>query len=408
MAVNPRRPGFRLPWSAEGETPSTASERAPEEASAEVPAANGTGDAAKAAGSNGSSPELTDAASASPEPASADVAPSAPAPESEANPFLQNLVDAMRGVAETSRESSLSELRDRVEQRVAGLRQAAAEAAEELRRRAELDLEGIGDWERDELERIRGEAERKRDERRAQLEKQLADHQAAADRNVTATQQRLADHERELDAFFAQLGEIEDPAAFVAAAKRMPRAPELEAPSVAAPPPDTSTTSPWGPAVDPRLAAMGIARREPAAAEAPADDDAETAEPAEAADPPKDSQLAERLAELDARIGTGEDDADGQAATASPAHASATDTSTPIVVKGLNSFGAITSFKQALERVDGIRGVTLSLGPTGEFVYRASHAPEFDLSGAIRSVEGESADVEMSEGMLKVTVGRPR
>ena len=36
-----------------------------------------------------------------------------------------------------------------------------------------------------------------------------------------------------------------------------------------------------------------------------------------------------------------------------------------MIVKGLGSFGAITSFKQSLERVEGVRGVTLSLGPTG-------------------------------------------
>jgi hypothetical protein len=82
--------------------------------------------------------------------------------------------------------------------------------------------------------------------------------------------------------------------------------------------------------------------------------------------------------------------------------------STAIVVKGLGSFGAITSFKQALERVEGIRGVTLSLGPTGEFVYRASHAAEFDLVGAIRTIEGPSATIDEADGSLQVTVNRGR
>jgi hypothetical protein len=77
-------------------------------------------------------------------------------------------------------------------------------------------------------------------------------------------------------------------------------------------------------------------------------------------------------------------------------------------VKGLGSFGAITSFKQALERVDGVRGVTLSLGPTGDFVYRASHAGDFDLATAIRSVEGPNAEIEEVDGQLRVTIERPR
>jgi len=88
--------------------------------------------------------------------------------------------------------------------------------------------------------------------------------------------------------------------------------------------------------------------------------------------------------------------------------AAAGETSTPIVVKGLGSFGAITSFKQALERVDGVRGVTLSLGPTGEFVYRASHGAEFDIIGAIRTIEGQGAGIEESEGSVLVTIERQR
>ena len=51
------------------------------------------------------------------------------------------------------------------------------------------------------------------------------------------------------------------------------------------------------------------------------------------------------------------------------------DQATSIQVHGLGSFGAITSFKQSLEKVDGIRSVTLGLGPSGEFVYTATHAP---------------------------------
>jgi hypothetical protein len=82
--------------------------------------------------------------------------------------------------------------------------------------------------------------------------------------------------------------------------------------------------------------------------------------------------------------------------------------STPIMVKGLGSFGAITSFKQALERVDGIHGVTLSLGPGGEFVYRASHASGFDLIEAIRAIEGQGASIDETDGSLLVTINRGR
>ncbi|HEX6474512.1 MAG TPA: hypothetical protein VF114_05435, partial [Candidatus Limnocylindria bacterium] len=93
---------------------------------------------------------------------------------------------------------------------------------------------------------------------------------------------------------------------------------------------------------------------------------------------------------------------------AAPAPSNGGETSTAVIVKGLGSFGAITSFKQALERVEGIRGVTLSLGPTGEFVYRASHAADFDMVAAVQSVEGPSATVEDTDGTLVVTLSRQR
>jgi hypothetical protein len=312
-------------------------------------------------------------------------------------PFLRDLVGAMRGVAESSRDANLGGLRQAVDQKLEELGAAAAQRADELRRRSELDLNGVGDWERSELERVRAEAEQRREARRAQLEKELTEHQASADREVAATRARLADYERELEAFFARLSEIDDPAAFVAAAKRMPAAPDLARPGSPASPSGTSAS----------------AEADSAAT------DAETEVPA-----PSEETLSERLAQLDQRLAAVAPTAEPTtAAVTEPAAAATTATvappapatngtvaeaSTAIVVKGLGSFGAITSFKQALERVDGISGVTLSLGPTGDFVYRASHTPEFDIGGAIRSIEGPAAAIEQVDGQLRVTIERPR
>lgn len=332
--------------------------------------------------------------------------------------FLRSLITAMRSVAESSRDSSLTELRAAVEARVEEIRASAATQADELRRLADRDIDAVGEWERAEIERIRAEAEHKREARRMQLDQQLAEHEAASQRHMEETRRRLADHERELAEFFARLETITDPAAFVAAAKQMPRAPELSSPAAGAATPVTASPS--------------------ESAEQPAEASAVEAATTTTTDEPAwpeptggvDTRLAERLAELDALSGAvgGEpaeataEKADAEAATAEPVTAEAAtgaaqngsghngggEASTAIVVKGLSSFGAITSFKQALERIDGIRGVTLSLGPTGEFVYRASHAAEFDVAGAIRSIEGPSATIDESEGSLLVTVNRGR
>jgi hypothetical protein len=93
-------------------------------------------------------------------------------------------------------------------------------------------------------------------------------------------------------------------------------------------------------------------------------------------------------------------------ATVVPAHTheSVAEATTQVLVTGLTSFGAITSFKQSLERVDGVSRVSLGLGTSGEFIFTAVHRDPFDLEAAIRSFE-ESAQFVSSNGQLRVTVG---
>ncbi len=422
MGQNPRRPGFRLRWgeadrSDDGESAATEAAVEQDAAAAETPDADATEEQA---------PEAAEAAGA-PDAATEAVASEAATPaagkteEQDETPFLRDLVGAMRGVAESSRDSSLEGVRQAVDQRVAELTTTAAERTEELRRSADLDVNGIGEWERTEIERVRREAEQRREARRALLEQQLADHQGATDREVEATRSRLADHERELDAFFAQLSEITDPGVFVATAKRMPAPPDLSKLATAEKPSAAAATT------------------TPTAEEKSATGEEKSATNGSGAAAPSDESLAARLAQLNQRLAPGpQSDTTTTAAsdqTASPetteaapapaaaptapavaappapvagGAATAVETSTAIVVKGLGSFGAITSFKQALERVDGVRGVTLSLGPTGDFVYRASHAAEFDILGAIRSIEGPNTGIEQTDGSLVVTIARPR
>ncbi len=144
--------------------------------------------------------------------------------------------------------------------------------------------------------------------------------------------------------------------------------------------------------------ALGISR-DPAAAGEPAPPARETG--------PDAGGLAARLAQLDARISGPSTPESSPTTVAAPA--SAGEVATAIMVAGLGSFGAITSFKQALERVEGVHGISLSLGPTGEFVYRATHAPDFDLAAAIEQIERGTAKVDrQADGSLRVTVQRAR
>lgn len=161
-----------------------------------------------------------------------------------------------------------------------------------------------------------------------------------------------------------------------------------------------------------RMDALGIP-------EAPAGETTATAETPEAGaeEPARDAMgLAERLAQLDARIGEAAPSEVPEAPEASEAPVATAaapglggEVATAIMVSGLGSFGAITSFKQALERVEGVHGISLSLGPTGEFVYRATHDADFDLVTAIGTIENGTAQVErQADGSLRVAVQRGR
>jgi hypothetical protein len=442
MTANPRRPAFRLPWTDDGPaepveaaTPTT---DPPEEAAA---APSDEAAPAPVSPQNGATPPADEPSDESTEDAE----------EPPSDEFLHNLVAAMRGVAEESRDANLAELRRTVDVRIEQLRAAAAERVEELRRGSELDIAATGDWEKAEMDRVKAEAERRVAAQRAELERQLADHRASSEREIEATRRRLADYEVELTAFFTQLSEIRDPAAFVAAAKRMPRGPELLPTPPAAPAPSaTAPASEGAPeaAGDVSMSDLAAQRASLVPTAEPVGDtpsstgaDASAGAEGEAAAAQPEvtnARLAERLAELDQRVaheGSNGESAEPMPAasttaavpstaatpaadtgdTAAPTAPSAPsgeetdgDQSTPIMVKGLGSFGAITSFKQALERADGIRGVTLSLGPGGEFVYRASHAPGFDLVAAIRAIEGQGADIDETDGSLMVTINRGR
>ena len=383
MTSSPRRPGFRLPWSGT-EGPGEAAAQSTTAEATEVADANeappSTADEKQPAGSASTAPlpvtgdaaakESTPAEGAT-QPSPAAVKKDAAAPVAESpSPFLRSLVEAMRGVAEETRATSLAELKAKVEQRIEHLQASGTELAEDLRRRSELDVKGIGDWERGEVERIRGEAARKVEARRQQLEQQLVERQQTTEREIEATRARLAEHERELSAFVAQLTEINDPSAFVAAAQRMPKAPSLETALPAAAEPAQSSASQVE-TLSTRLALLGV----------------------------------EREADVEAAPANGTV-SNGQAVNA---HEEPGEKTTAIVVAGLGSFGAITSFKQSLEKSVGVRSVALSLGPSGEFVYRATHAIDFDIEAAIKEVETNAASIEhLPDGTLRVTVVRAR
>jgi hypothetical protein len=433
MTANQRRPGFRLPWSsemdAEGgevapggeEEPMTTTPTGDEPvASAEAqgtaadepvaathePAAEMEAPAVAGEQSAGVEPQaVAEPAAAAESAAAVDGVIAAGAAGAAAgqtgDEFLRDLVAAMRRVADEARDTGVTDLRTKADEQIRRLDGDAEKRRNELRERAEQDVAEVGEWEKAEAERIKSEAEQRVVARRTQLDQQLAADTTRTEAETKAVRDRVAEYERELEAYHSQLIEINDPAAFAAAAKRMPKAPGLDGgPAVA----------PASPAASPEPAPEA-----PTPAPAAADDQAPV-EPVTAASngvpeatpevhPAEEEVLATRLAELDASL----PQEGAAAATATPTQTATEPATTEVVVKGLGSFGAITGFRQALAGVEGIDAVALSLGQTGEFVFRASHAAGFDVRTAIAQLEGDGAKIEdRPEGGLRVTLERAR
>ena len=426
MTANQRRPGFRLPWSSEmdaegGEVASGGED----ESMTTTPTSDGhVADAAV----DEPTPETQPTPETPAEPAAEMEAPAvAPATDRDAettpdavpaaaaaaaappaDDFMRDLVAAMRNVADEARDTGVSDLRTRAEEQVRQFEADAERRRNDLRERAEQDVAEVGEWERSEQERITREAEQRVVARRSRLDQQLAADTTRTEAETKAIRDRVAEYERELDGYHAQLIEINDPAAFAAAAKRMPAPPSLDGTPAAAPAASTTPDEPGAP----------VAAPEATPAVTAAADDAVPVEPVAAASngvpetepdvhPAEEEVLAARLAELDATLPpTPADPEPAAAAAPAPSGEPAT---TEVVVKGLGSFGAITGFRQALSGVDGIDSVALSLGQTGEFVFRATHAAGFDVRTAISQLEGDGAKIEdRHEGGLRVTLERAR
>ena len=340
-------------------------------------------------------------------------------------PFLQSLVDAMRKIAEQTRDDALGKLRASVAERAASIQAETEKRAAELHHVADADLAGVSDWEQGEIQRIRDEAAAKVSARNTTLEAQLAANTAAGEGAMTAVEARVDAYEAEMTSFFAQLNDIHDPAALASALKRIPQPPSLTD-AVAAPAGDTAPSPAAAVAAGPEAAAVpdvsGEPAREPAAE--PASESAAlttatapvmhgqgalAAEAASAAAAAETTAAPTAATAATVAVATAEPEAE-PAVVEEPVAAEAPDTeaveeaTTQVVVTGLTSFGAITSFKQSLEHVAGIHRVSLGLGSSGEFIFTAVHRAGFDLAGAIRTFE-ESAQFAASDGHLRVTVG---
>ncbi|MGZ6259066.1 MAG: hypothetical protein ACXWQ6_11410, partial [Candidatus Limnocylindrales bacterium] len=372
--------------------------------------------------------------------------------------FVTELVRAMRAELEKHRDSTLDEFRVEAKNHVEGVHKRSAEEVTELRQIADEDIAGVREWSKAEIARIRAETEERIETRKAELESHLEEHAALIEREIEKVQARVTAYEAEIDAFFASLAQIEDPAAFASAAQQVPDPPSLEAAGAEARSEALADLIRAGnaqdetPAEQPVEAVQAVETETPlaeataaeaaeatgtaeasAAAEAPSDVATVDEAPMDPQDPrtaalaaSEDLAAAESQAAVDAATSVSEEaeeipesEADIVAARLNglvPDHVGAIQraapaedmVSTQVIVTGLVSVASIASFKRHLSRLAGVNSVGVSSGPDGEFIFKANHTPATNLKDLLPSISGYSVRVTSAgDGVINVSARDP-
>ena len=142
--------------------------------------------------------------------------------------FLAELAVAMRSTAEKERERIAGKVSDDAAAHVEKVRARAAIETDELKRLAEEDVQHIEEWSAAEQERIRAEADRKIEDRRASLEEYLKQHDTIIDTEIDGVSAAVRDYNTTLDRYFEELAQSNDPASIVARAEALPAPPDLD------------------------------------------------------------------------------------------------------------------------------------------------------------------------------------
>lgn len=142
--------------------------------------------------------------------------------------FLAELAVAMRATAEKERMRIAGKVSDDAAAHVEKVRARAAIETDELKRLAEEDVQHIEEWSAAEMERIRSEADRKIEDRRASLDEYLKQHDTIIETEIEGVNDAVSDYNATLDRYFEELAHSDDPAAIVARAEALPPPPDLD------------------------------------------------------------------------------------------------------------------------------------------------------------------------------------
>jgi len=461
MDTTEQRAGFRLPWSDRRESPASednGSDPPTDAAAADMPPDDET-----------TAPD-TAADEAAADVADATVAPEAAAgtaPARRPSRFLAELTRAMHAAAEEGRVATLDQLRADGKAAVEEIQSRSADDATAIRRGADDDVARIREWSKAEIARIREETEQRIAARKSDLDRQLEGHAAVVEAEIENVQGQVTAFESEMDTFFERLINEEDPGRFAALAASLPEPPPFaplteaqraevvaratgvaddvdDAPASDMPASDVADGASVEPSAPDEAGEVGAAdgsdadqpvgetteamgeiavddaqagSAEPAAAEQDGVPEAE----AETQAPGEMDAERDALADVSAEEAEGSAVADGSisarlAGLSAPAHQPAPDAvpqegpveTSQVVVTGLTSVSSIAAFKRQLGRLEGVRSVAVSSGPSGEFVFAVSHAAGVQLADAVASLGGFAPQIGRVEpGIVELTAHDP-
>jgi hypothetical protein len=142
--------------------------------------------------------------------------------------FLAGLTKAMHETASRARGRMAATVADDAKRHVELAQARAVIEAAELHRSAEEDVEAIEIWSADEIARIREETDRRKKQRRADLESYLERHASIIEAEVAGVDFAVAEYQATLDAFIDGLIASNDAADIARRAGTVPPAPDLD------------------------------------------------------------------------------------------------------------------------------------------------------------------------------------
>ena len=157
-----------------------------------------------------------------------DTAPAVVHRPSSLSVLKAEIARAMQGAADRERariDVGIGEDESAQVEKILG--RASAEAAE-LSKHADQDVSVVNAWYKDQVKRIRAEADRQIDDRRTRLEQSLTHHGTLIEAEVESVHVAVQGYRASLDAFFGRLAEERDPSAIARLAGDLPDPPDLD------------------------------------------------------------------------------------------------------------------------------------------------------------------------------------